>query len=273
MNSIPEHIEEWMAAALSGGLTKEEQQAFEEHLKLHPEHLKLYEEEKMTAHLLEKTLLSDRPAGDFEERMVRRFRRDLVRKDGRALNLSNFFANFWRIRLVPVMAMLLMAGTLIGLLTPALSGSRNSARKARSSSESVVLVGAAQFQSPPSPPATFASSEDSKAADSFDTIKMSRAEMDKTETKAASTFFRGKNFSEKIVPASEGIARNSRKDDMNETQQRDRKDSSILAEVATAPVESVVTSKLIRNASLEFEIQNFELAVERIRTIASEESG
>ncbi len=133
MNSIHDHIEDMMAAAITGGLSAEEQQSFDQHLAECPDCRKLYQEEKMTASLLDQTLSPDRPPMDFEERMVRRFRRDLLKQNVNGFErIYTAFSRFCRMPGISVVATAAMLAVLIvlgNLLSPATSHVRESARK------------------------------------------------------------------------------------------------------------------------------------------------
>jgi hypothetical protein len=72
--NIHDQIEEWMAAAVTGALTLEEQQCFERHLAECPSCRALFAEEQKMNTMLQNTLGKLRPDAQFEQRMVRAFR-------------------------------------------------------------------------------------------------------------------------------------------------------------------------------------------------------
>jgi len=129
MTDVHDEIENWMATAIAGGLTPEEQQAFEKHLAGCPDCEKLFKEEKMMSLMLEEAFTPERPPRDFEDRMVRKFRRDVVRQENFWSVIYQRIARLCRIRYVQwgtVAATLMIMG---GLLSPSLQRARESARQ------------------------------------------------------------------------------------------------------------------------------------------------
>jgi hypothetical protein len=74
MKPIHDQIEEWMAAALCGGLSGAEQENFERHLAECEVCRALYREEQIMNTMLEKEVGAQRPEPEFGDAMVRRFR-------------------------------------------------------------------------------------------------------------------------------------------------------------------------------------------------------
>lgn len=69
------NLDEWIAAALLGGLTTEEQADFQQFLNQNPQARKRFEETKTMTTYLENSLAPDRPDDAFENRMISGFRR------------------------------------------------------------------------------------------------------------------------------------------------------------------------------------------------------
>jgi hypothetical protein len=93
---VHQQIEELMALAVIGGLSETEQKEFEQHLSSCPQCQNLYKEEQMISTMMQQALTPQRPGTDFEERMVRKFRRGIRGKQtifsriGESLSLFRF---------------------------------------------------------------------------------------------------------------------------------------------------------------------------------------
>jgi hypothetical protein len=104
---IHNEIEEWMAAAVTGALTPEEQQAFARHLAECPRCHALFAEEQKMNTMLNETMAKARPDAQFEQRMVRAFRTTGAGEGWRSRLGQGFFA---LMRLRPMQAGLAVLG-------------------------------------------------------------------------------------------------------------------------------------------------------------------
>ena len=130
MTDIHDHIEDWMATALADGLSSTEKEAFAQHLASCSVCHQLYQETKMTSSFIQKTLSIDRPSEGFEERMVSRFRRQLVNRK------TSAFSSILRLLRAPYFQLAAATAAVMVLIQVGghLTGERGSLARARQES-------------------------------------------------------------------------------------------------------------------------------------------
>ncbi|MFH1023135.1 MAG: DUF4349 domain-containing protein [Planctomycetota bacterium] len=307
-------INEWLAAASAGGLSAEERGKFEAHLAGCPECRKIHEEERVMTAAVEGVLRPDRPEGDFEERMVKGFRRGILRK--------GFFREGWRKfignRVVhfasaaaALVALVQIGGSLTGeksgislwsapesfekpdrtLIVTACEVTENNASggedkdsgepvldveklsesstrgRSMPSSQSYGGLAAKPSAPPPGPAGGARLEKEQRSADGEDMLREADGKAENLRRKE----FRGDG---QLAEANKADRRSSKK-----AESATRASSPVLKDAAAAERQAVESPKppdarkVIRNATLEFEVENYDASVERIIGIVQEERG
>src|SRR5438128_201237 len=100
MNNVHTQIEHWMAAAITNGLSTEEQCEFDAHLRDCAACRQLFTEEQMVSSMIQQAFADDQPSEDFDDRMVARFRRNLAEQKCAPQRALELLRRFWQFRLV-----------------------------------------------------------------------------------------------------------------------------------------------------------------------------
>lgn len=273
---IHDEIEEWMAGALCGALTPEEQQAFERHLAECPLCRSLYAEEQKMNTLLNTTFSELRPDPNFERRVLAGFREKTARGGFHPLRGLVWFVQLRPVQAVFAMLVLLAMVQVGALLThERFLVTEISTRYSEpldysggSSHGTTVLSGANTYTG-----ATTINGG-TLAIASRERAKPATLSGDLGVTIANDQVSRG------IL---QSAARNSQPEDlfpqraMQEAAQQlaqASKDSTTDANSAPDPSAAAADNrKLIRNASLELEVENFAKASDAIVSLVREQQG
>jgi len=262
--TIHNEIEEWLAADVHGQLADEERAAFEQHLAACTSCRALQEEEKQMHQLLENTLATESADLAFEQRMVRRFR-DTLPASNRGLSM--FLASLLRMRAAQITAAAAMLLTLVQvgkMITgeqPLHSGAQQSIALAlapRAKDGDVIDQPLTSLSNRPT-------AEQAAPQAMEDEVTSALAPGAPTELK--------KSLDDKTGSIAAFAATNDR-------QEGDRPDSPVASSAdktespaVPAPVAPADSRKLIRNAQLDLQVVNYEVALQRLTTFANEEKG
>ena len=308
MFDIHQQIENWMAAAIMGGLSKEEQETFEHHLTECPSCQKLYQEEKMLATMLKKNLSADRPTGNFEDRMVAKFRTALAKHESRFQRFLNLFLQLRQLRYVSLVVTTVVLVLLIQLGST-LTGERRTFPHAKeilttlnsvyspTKKDEVLLISREQeWETKQHNEGPRADGYISKAhglsstsalsaqaapgnypAEFSDNAMIDELQEIQEKPKALAALSTSPTQQEKLSAKFEPVVKGEEAEKRLETLgDQDSKDISTTTQEGNHPLPSTGVPdnrKLIRDAHFEFAVQNFESALERIRTIVGEEEG
>jgi hypothetical protein len=265
--NIHERIEDWMATALAGGLTNEEKAAFEQHLAGCPTCQKLYREEQMASSLLEKTLEVDRPPTGFETRMVARFREDVQKRRGILGWLWTPFAALARSRpiMTAIASLCVLCFVIAGLLTPAISRSRESARFSNCMSN-VRTIGLASKQY------SIDSAKSMAASDAAANSRVS-GETARSLTNATGGDDSWSDGKESAINVGRAGARTHGKFAAAPGISSKEIDGKPASNPSEPPIGVPDSRKLIRNAQMELEVEKFDTAFQQIAGIVGEVHG
>ena len=262
--TIHNEIEEWLAADVHDQLADEERAAFEQHLAACTSCRALQEEEKQMHQLLENTLATESADLAFEQRMVRRFRDKLPAPNR---GLSMFLAGLLRMRAAQITAAaallltLVQVGKMITGEQPLHRGAQQSIALAlapRAKDGDVIDQTLTSLSNRPTAEQAAPQAKEDEVTNAFATgapMELKKSLDDKTGSIAA--------FAAK-----------------NDRQEADRPDSPVApgagkieSPAVPAPVAPADSRKLIRNAQLDLQVANYEVALQRLTTFANEEKG
>ena len=262
--TIHNEIEEWLAADVHDQLADEERAAFEQHLAACTSCRALQEEEKQMHQLLENTLATESADLAFEQRMVSRFR-DKVPAPNRGLSM--FLAGLLRMRAAQITAAaallltLVQVGKMITGEQPLHRGARQSIALAlapRAKDGDVIDQTLTSWSNLPTAEEAAPQAKENEVTNAFATeapTELKKSLDDKTGSIAA--------FAAK-----------------SDRQEADRPDSPVApgagkieSPAVPAPVAPADSRKLIRNAQLDLQVANYEVALQRLTTFANEEKG
>ena len=262
--TIHNEIEEWLAADVHDQLADEERAAFEQHLAACTSCRALQEEEKQMHQLLENTLATESADLAFEQRMVRRFR-DTLPASNRGLSM--FLASLLRMRAAQITAAaallltLVQVGKMITGEQPLHSRTQQSIALAlapRAKDGDVIDQPLTSLSNRPT-------AEQAAPRAMEDEVTSALAPGAPTELK--------KSLDDKTGSIAALAATNDR-------QEGDRPDSPVASSAdktespaVPAPVTPADSRKLIRNAQLDLQVVNYEVALQRLTTFANEEKG
>jgi Domain of unknown function (DUF4349)/Putative zinc-finger len=263
-DTIHDKIESWLAADVHGQLSSEERTAFQQHLAACASCHVLQQEEKQMHQLLENTLATESADPAFEQRMVSRFRAG-VPAPGRGL--GTFFAGLMRMRAAQITAVAALLLTLVqvGKIITSEQALFPGAR------QPVALAPALRDKEAGNIGQTFAvrsnlaTAEEGAPQAKEDEVSNATATGAATEPK--------ESLDDKTGSVTSLAAKSAR-------QETDRLDSPVAAgadkiesPAVPAPVAPTDSRKLIRNAQLDLQVVNYEGALQRLTTFASEEKG
>ena len=261
--TIHDEIESWLAADVHDQLLSEERAAFEQHLAACPACRALQQEEKNMNQLLENTLAKESADPAFEQRMVSRFRNKVPAPSG---GLISFFSGLMRMRAAQITAVAALLLTLVqvgrmvtGEQQSFLSDFRSNV--AEPLTRNSVLMTRAMHSDIPPAEKTGALAKDSRATDALSFGAPAESTMG-LEDKA------------KLVPAAPAPLTTRQESDRPESPDAGASGGNKLeGEVVPAPAAPTDSRKLIRNARLDLQVANYEEAVQRLTTFATEEHG
>ncbi len=322
---IHQEIENWMALAITGGLSKEEKEAFDGHLAMCPSCQKLFKEDQMIAMMIKKTFAPDQPPADFEDQTIAKFRRTLATKQNKVPWFYRIFFHFRQMRFASVTALAITMLVLVvaGLFVPSLNNARERDRpqymsdikqalgtelafNGRDTLKDVDADGIRSFdrrgQQPrlstgfSIPAATLA--DESKLnyeSRSSGVIIQEHAgshsskppKSSSVENKPAALFAGMEEKNKTIlaqsvaVPAGGGAGLGGNgvgylaADLLSKNEKNSEKESTKISKPNSTDNVPVLPDnrKLIRNATLEFEVQSYEAALDRITSLIKEEGG
>ncbi|MEO7724405.1 MAG: DUF4349 domain-containing protein [Chthoniobacterales bacterium] len=263
-NDIHDEIESWLAAEVHDQLAADEHAALQQHLAGCATCRALQEEEKQMHQLLEKTLATEAADPAFEQRMLSRFR-DKVPEGGGGL--LAFFSGLLRMRAAQVTAVAALLLTLVQV-GKMVTGERGQPFRAettvafappplrtekKTNDERPIVTGSnIPTAAEVSPQAGSSSTTDALA--SRDREELEKGLVDKAKAPAEMAVAQAKEDDRSDQPGTAGANR---------------------VEVSSlpAPVTPADSRKLIRSAQLELQVLNYEAAVQRLTTIASEQGG
>jgi hypothetical protein len=259
-DTIHDEIESWLAADVHGQLSSEERTAFQQHLAACASCHVLQQEEKQMHQLLENTLATESADPAFEQRMVSRFR---AGGPAPGRGLSTFFAGLMRMRAAQITAVAALLLTLVQV-------------GKMITSEQAILPGGRQ------PVALAPALRDKEAGNIGQTFAV-RSNLATAEEGAPQA-----KEDEASNATATGAATEPKESLDNKTgsvtsfarQETDRLDSPVApgadkieSPAVPAPVAPTDSRKLIRNAQLDLQVVNYEVALQRLTTFASEDRG
>jgi hypothetical protein len=262
-DTIHEEIESWLAADVHDQLSSEERTVFEQHLAACASCRALQQEEKQMHQLLENTLATESADPAFEQRMISRFRDKIPAPNG---GLLAFFANLMRMRAAQITAVAALLLTLVQV-----------GKMVTGEHREVVRTRSAVALAPP--PARDKKSADAEGNVAVNASVLPRAEEGARQAKDYRTtdaLAAGapEELKKSLADKSEAPPASSSIDEVRE-KESDRPDAARTNQAESPPVPAPVTPadsrKLIRNAQLELQVANYDAAVERLTSIASEE--
>ena len=268
--TIHDEIESWLAADVHGQLSSDERAAFEQHLAACAACRTLQQEEKNMHQLLNQTLAQESADPAFEQRMVSRFRDKAPAPNG---GLIPFFAGLMRLRAAQITAVAALLLTLVQVgkmvtgegggfprprATAALMDFGAPQGREKSAGASRGALGPRSNIPMAESPARQANEReltDSIQSESRDELKK---DLDDKSKVAPMT-----------LPAPKIAEQEGDRPDNAGAAGGNKKEGSI-PPAAVTPADS---RKLIRNAQLDLEVINYEAAVQRLTTFATEEHG
>lgn len=259
-----DEIENWLAADVHDQLSSEERAALAQHLATCASCRALQQEEKNMHQLLENTLAKESADPAFEQRMLSRFRDKIPASKG---GLIAFFANLLRMRAAQITAVAALLLTLVQvgkMMTgedgavpwsrPSLAFAPAPMRDKEATAADRVIVAGSNI--PVAEEVTPQTSEnESRNAGSFRAIDELKKDLSDKAKPAAVPAERARQESDQ--PGEAGALGGNR----------------IESPAVPAPVTPADTRKLIRNAQLDLQVVNFDVAVQRLTLFATEEHG
>ncbi len=263
--TIHDEIESWLAAEVHDQLSSDERSALEQHIAACESCRPLQQEEKNMHQLLENTLAKESADPAFEKRMVSRFRDKVPASAG---GLPSFFANLMRMRAAQITAVAAVLLTLVQVgkmvtgegggfpqrQSPVAFAAARARDEKKAGTEQSIVTGS-------NIPTAQEAAPLAKAFRSTDTLA------------AMGGALKSDNPAVPAAPPSTFDLRQKEKD------LEDRSDlgasGQLSNEISPAPTPAAEPEgrKLIRNAQLELQVVNFETAIQRLTTFASEEKG
>ena len=263
-NDIHEEIESWLAADVHDQLADEERAAFQQHLAGCASCRALQQEEKQMHQLLEKTLATESADPAFEQRMLSRFRNKVPAPNG---GVISFFAGLMRMRAAQITAVAALLLTLVQV-GKMVTGEAEDSLRTRA-----YLSSAPARTETNSPAAQGAAGPNPVLNIHRDLVERSAQSTQPMESDSLADASRDAEEKAKTAPASispEKIQqRESDRPDNGAVVGANKKENEALP----APVTPADSRKLIRNAQLDLEVLNYEAAIQRLTTIATEARG
>ncbi|MEO6969613.1 MAG: DUF4349 domain-containing protein [Chthoniobacterales bacterium] len=259
-----DEIENWLAADVHDQLSSEERATLAQHLATCASCRALQQEENNMHQLLENTLAKESADPAFEQRMLSRFRDKIPASEG---GLIAFFANLMRLRAAQITAVaallltLVQVGKMVTGEDGAVPWSRPSLAfapapmrdKEAAAADRVIVAGSNIPVAEEVAPQT--SENESRNAGSFRAIDELKKDLSDKAKPAAVPAERARQESDQ--PGEVGALGGNR----------------IESPAVPAPVTPADTRMLIRNAQLDLQVVNFDVAVQRLTLFATEEHG
>ena len=264
MATIHEEIDNWLAADLYGELSGEEQRELHTHLVECVACRKTHQEVKTMNKILQETLAQQKPDPAFEQRMLAGFRNRVPERSG----LVKLLSDLMRLRAAQITA---VAAVLLGLVQLGRMFTRETAIAPRTGSdyanEQLFRQRSPSGASEPGRLGVLAKSDELAAGKPQDLALPAPPPSSGTRSELDKGF---KAFPATVAPAQTAQAETAAKETgtgvaaMNYA----AKPSSV-----ETPAPELANRKLIRNATAELEIVNFDDAVQKITAFANEEHG
>lgn len=261
--TIHDEIDGWLAADLHQQLHPEERARLQQHLADCPQCRALLEENKNMHQLLEKTLAEESPGPGFEEKMVRRFRKNGAPRAHGFLALLNSLIRL-RVTQVTALAAVLLTLVQIGRIVTGEEG----VFQGRARQVPLVL------------------SRDDRERSNRVAVPDSNSPTTAEEAAPEAKTFRGATISPAdgasktdLPPAAPppSFAGQKQKEEPAVAIDKTESDAARLGErqLPSSPPPSGVAEnrKLIRNAELDLQVTSYETAVQRLTNLATEEHG
>ncbi len=265
--TIHQEIENWLAADVHDQLSRDERAAFEQHLAACPACHALQQEEKNMNQLLEKTLAQENADPAFEQRMLSRFRDKVPASEGK---LISFFAGLMRLRAAQITAVAALLLTLVQL-GKMVTGEGGEWRNPQSSVALALPPGRAKSAGQSG--GTLGPSSNPPMAPELARQASERGLTDSIQSESRDELKKDLDDKSKVAPMA------LRAEKMQE-QESDRPGNNgalggnkVENPSVPAPVTPADTRKLIRNAQLDLQVVNYDAAVQRLTTFATEEHG
>jgi hypothetical protein len=265
MATVHDEIDNWLAADLYGELSAEEQRQLHTHLVDCAACRKTHQETKTMNKILEETLAQQKPDAAFEQRMLTGFRNRIPEKSG----LVKLLSDLMRLRAAQVTA---VAAVLLGLvqLGRMITGESATPLRAREDYAKQQL-----FEQPaqvagtlePGRVAALDKSDELAAGKPKDLGLAEPLAASETRSKVERDF---KEYPATVAQAKTAQAEMAAKQTGGKAEAMNKAAEPRSAEPA---VPELSNRKLIRNATVELEIVNFDDAVQKITTFANEERG
>ncbi|MDQ3117218.1 MAG: DUF4349 domain-containing protein [Verrucomicrobiota bacterium] len=260
-DTIHDEIESWLAADIHDQLAPDERAAFQQHVASCASCRALQQEEKQMHQLLEKTLAPESADPAFEQRMLSRFRGRVPAPDG---GLISFFAGLMRMRAAQITAVAALLLTLVQV-----------GKMVTGEDETLPRSRQTVAASAPAPLRTENNLPTDQKAGKRDLIERRRsAEAAATASLADERL----DAEQKLKEAPQSLAAAKIQQQENDLPSEvgatsaagvDKNESAPIP----APVTSADSRKLIRNAQLDLQVMNYEAAIQRLTTLATEARG
>ncbi len=260
-NDIHDEIESWLAADIHDQLAPEERAAFQQHLASCAACRALQQEEKQMHQLLEKTLATESADPAFEQRMLSRFRDKVPEPNG---GLISFFTGLMRMRAAQITAVAALLLTLVQV-GKMVTGEGEALPRAYETVASAPAPLRTERDAPaagvkdPNPTLNFEGDLVGRTQSAQETAKSSMAD-ERMDAEG-----KRKNAPQSLAPA--------------KIQQRESSPAEAgsvggeKADTAAPAVTPADTRKLVRNAQLDLQVLNYEAAIQRLTTLATEARG
>ena len=277
-----DEIENWLAADVHDQLSSEERAALAQHLATCASCRALQQEERNMHQLLENTLARESADPAFEQRMLSRFRDKIPASDG---GLIAFFANLLRMRAAQITAVAALLLTLVqvGKVVTGEGGafpqSPPSLAFAPPMRERSALASAGTIVTGSNIPAAQETGPNPTLNINRDLIKRSDEQAKTEELQNASSFVSADELKkdlddkEKAAPMSIAAAKMRQQEGDQPGEAGALGGNRIESPAVSASVTPADTRKLIRNAQLDLQVVNYDVAVQRLMIFATEEHG
>jgi anti-sigma factor RsiW len=252
MATIHDEIDNWLAADLHGELSNNERSALHAHLVDCGACRKTHQEIKLMNKILEETLAQQKPDPVFEQRMLAGFRNRVPEKSG----LLKLLADLMRLRAAQVTA---VVAVLLGLVQLGRTFTMGTATTPRTRDR----YANKQLFEPPSQFAATSGPGRAGASDKSDELAAVRPQAMALQAPPLASAVEAKDKTENFAQAERTIVTGSNVPVAEEAGPKP----------AETPAPELANRKLIRNATVELEIVNFDDAVQKITALAKEERG
>jgi len=264
MATIHDEIDNWLAADLHGELSNNERSALHAHLVDCGACRKTHQEIKLMNKILEETLAQQKPDPVFEQRMLAGFRNRVPERSG----LIKLLVDLMRLRATQIAA---VAAVLLGLVQIGrmITGEPLTEPRAREHYAGVEVAAPQPPESRPSQGGALARADEIAAGRPQDLILQAPAPPPATRSKFHEE---SKAAAARVAPAKAAQSESGDVEAYVAPQ-----NAAIREEAAQSPPETpapgLSNRKLIRNATVDLEIVNFDNAVQKISAFANEEHG